>query len=352
MGGFNYGAPRVPSVVFRLEAGQVYVPPVGWYFYTGSRSAGLQRFDGITQTWKYTGDDGQAMRTIYADGMQLRVANTTGCVVAAALTTAGSGYTSAPTVTAGAGSAAFTAIVGGAVSTATTISAAGTGYTYPPVLWIEAPPSPGVQATGYTTISNGTISAVTIDGQGAGYTIPPFVGVVNDGRDTIGGGGVVSLALTGAQTVTAVLVNNHGVPITSGTIPTLTFTGGGGSSAVATAIMDWGITSLTLTNGGAGYTAASGSVLVTGAGGYFNGTQAYLGTDASYNSQRWRSASIVAATNASGVITSDIIIDPGRYQAIPTAAVTAAQSPSTVSQLAVTMGGGNATIYLEPGQQQ
>ena len=344
-------APRIPSNTLRLQAGQSFVPPTGWYIYKPGRASCLQRYDAISQVWRFYGDDGQDERIVYFDGVTTRLSNPTGCAVGAIVTTAGSGYTSAPAVTASAGASTWQAIVGGVISTAAVISVAGSGYQYPPILWIESPPNIGVQATGYTTIANGTISAVTIDAQGAGYTYPPNVEVLNDPRDTVGGGGQVVLSLAGSGTVAAVICTNMGNPITSGTVPTLSFSGGGGSSAAATVIMDWTIQSVSITAAGAGYTAAAGAVTATGAGGSVTTAPAYLGTETAANLSRWRAGSVQMTTNASGGMSAVAsIIDPGRYSAIPTPAIIAAQNYSTVGTLTFVMGGSNTTVYLQPMQ--
>ena len=347
---FTDTAPRLPSPILRLAPGQTFQPDAGWYYLQLSAGSVVQRYDSRAGIWRYAGDAAPHLDLHYFDGVSVRLANTTGCPIAAVVTTAGSGYTSAPTVTPSAGSSTWAAIVGGAVSTAAVIAVAGAGYLYPPLLWIDQPPNPGVQATGYTTISNGTISAVTIDNQGAGYLTPPNAVLVNDYRDLVGGNGQVNLALTGAQTVTAVVCTNHGNPITSGTVPTLAFSGGGGASAAATAVVDWAVQSVSVTTAGAGYTSAAASATGVGAGGFISAAPAYVGTASTTDLVRWREAKIALTTNASGGIASAAIVDPGRYQAIPTAAIYAAQTPSTAGVLALTMGGVASTVFLSPAQ--
>lgn len=348
MGLFSDAAPAVPSPIVRLQAGQTLMPRLGWYWVQQSAGGNVQRFDPRAQVWRYSGDDNAGMNMLYFDGLTTRLANTTGCAVAAVVTTAGSGYTTPPSVTPSAGASVWTAIVGGAISTAAVIGTAGSGYQYPPVLWIEQPPATGVQATGYVTLTNGSISAVTIDGQGAGYIAPPAVAIINDWRDTVGGGGQVSVNLTGAGTITAVVCTNHGNPITSGTVPTLAF---GSGSAAATIVMDWCITSVGITTAGAGYTSAVGALTASGAGGYVTATPAYLGTDTSLDMTRWRPAQIdITTTSGGGMSAVGAIIDAGRYQGIPTPVITAAQ-PGTGGVLAFTMGGINQSVFLMPAQQ-
>ena len=104
------------------------------------------------------------------DGFTRRVANLTGCPVAAVVTTAGTTYTkSGTTITAAAGNSTWQPIIGGLL-TLTTVSVAGSGYKVPPLCIIPAPaPGTGVQATAVAAISSGTVSTITVTNQGAGY---------------------------------------------------------------------------------------------------------------------------------------------------------------------------------------
>ena len=344
----NYPGPRVAPRIIRLEPGQTWLPDYpGNYFINLGLYANVQRLDPSTGNWRYSGDGTMFSNVEYFDGYAMRIANTTGCAVGAIVVGGGSGYTAAPTVTPSAGGSMWQAIVGGAVSTAAVIQVAGSGYQYPPILWIDNPPYPGIQATGYTTISNGTISAVTIDNQGAGYTTAPTAVVFNDFRDGVGSGGQVTLSLTASGAITGVLCTNHGNPITSGTIPTLAF---GSGTATATVIMDWTVNSVTISTAGAGYTSAAANVMATGAGGYVSATPTYVGTNANIDYVRWRAAQIAIVTNASGGLASSAIIDGGRYQAIPTAVIQNAQAytANTLAVLALAMGGQTATVFISP----
>ena len=344
---FSDSAPRTGSPLFTLAPGQVYLPPQGWYFVDPSQ-ANTQKYDARAGIWRFAGNPGNNMDTSYFDGTSIRIANTSGCAIAAVVTTAGTGYTTAPTVTASAGASSWTALIGGAVSTTATILTAGSGYLYPPVLLIEQPAFQGVQAEGYTTIANGTISAVTITNQGAGYTLPPVVTLLNDWRDGAGYGGQVSVGLTGSGTVTAVLCTNHGNPITSGTVPTLSF---GSGSAAATVVMDWSVTSVSITAAGAGYTSAAANVTAAGAGGFVSSAPAYVGTMDTTDLVAWREAKIGIATSAAGGLTTATIIDGGRYQSIPSPVIYSAQTYTTVGTLTFTMGGLSTTVFLSPAQQ-
>lgn len=239
-----------------LQAGEVFYLPPGYWNISHGPSSSLQVLDPVMNVWRPVGYDGNGLfQQVDSDGNNYRVANQTGCPVAAVLTNAGSGYTSAPTITPSAGSSKWQAIMGYVVSTTAIVTTGGSNYIYPPAVIIQ-PPGNGIPATATAQIAGGVVTGITITNQGAGYTAPPVVSFMNDPRDNTGSGAQVTLQLTGFQTVTGVICTDHGIPITNGTAPTLTFSGGGGANAAASVIMDWTVTSYSVTSGGAGYTGA------------------------------------------------------------------------------------------------
>jgi hypothetical protein len=197
---------------------------------------------------------------IQSDGQNVRIANLTGCPVGAVVTNAGSGYpTTGTTVTASAGGSTWAAIVGGQLSI-TSVTGAGSGYGIAPLVFIPAPPSPGVQATAYATIASGTVSGVTLTNRGAGYlAAPPLTILPNPGDPNLLGttaivNATATAALIGAGSVSAVICTNPGAPVT--TAPTLTIAGTGGSSATAVAQLMQTLTGATIFSGGTGITSA------------------------------------------------------------------------------------------------
>ncbi len=320
----RFGGPGVTNTLadltsnqFALQAGGVWTPPANGYWGVLGRYTQLQQYYPITTTWIPISGVKKAV-FFSADGVNQRLANTSGCVTGAYLTNAGSGYTSAPTVTTTTG-ATLLALVGGAVNTSVAVTYGGSNYTFAPDVFFSAPPSPGVPATGYCTISGGVVTSVTVTNQGAGYTFPPTVSFFNDPRDSTGANAAATATLTGAGTVTAVLVTNHGNPTTS--VPTLTFSGGGGSSAAATAIMNFAITAFGITTAGAGYTAAAGFVTVSA-----TPTPVALGTASAYTNPATQADIVtmrpaIVATTASGSgalsTTNQTVIDGGSYESIP-----------------------------------
>jgi len=315
-----YPTPRgQPSNVWTLQAGAArLIPPGTWNLALGLYSA-LQEYDPIQNQWVNCGGTDTTLRSVNSDGNNYRAVNQQGCVVGASVTTAGSGYTSVPTVAASAGSATMTVLVGGAVSTTVSVTSAGAGYTYPPLIFLD-PPANGLQATGYSTLSSGTLSSITIDNQGAGYTNVPNIYIIPDPRDTGPTTPAVAVAsLTGSQTVTGITVQNFGTPLT--TIPTLTFTGGGGSSAAATVIMVRSIGAYVVSAGGSGY---SGTVIVSAVGNGGVASPANTNPKWTTNLVRTRNAQIVAALGTSQGLsaTGQTVLDGGIYGASsPTAVI-------------------------------
>src|SRR5271157_456019 len=355
----RFGGPGVTNTLadltsnqFALQAGGVWMPPANGYWVNLGRYSQLQEYDPITTTWQPI--SGVKNHTFFsADGVNMRFANTSGCVVGAYLTNAGSGYTSPPTVTTTTGATLF-AIVGGAVNTTVTVSYGGSNYTFAPDVVFSAPPSPGVPATGYCTISSGVVTSVTVTNQGAGYTFPPTISFFNDPRDSTGANAAAVATLTGAGTVTAVLVTNHGTPTTS--VPTLTFSGGGGSAAAATAIMNFAITAFGITTAGAGYTASAGFVTLSA-----TPTPVALGTASAYtnpgsqqNLVTMRPAIVATTTSGAGPLstTNQTVIDGGSYESIPAVGslnVTFNGIITTAAVLNVSVGGLNDTEnYIYP----
>jgi hypothetical protein len=339
-----------------LPSGGTYPIPAGVYSIRTGVYLTLQQFDPIMGIWVRSGGGGcrgsqGGVELVYSDGNNYRLANQTGSVVGALLTNAGSSYTSAPTVTASAGSSIFKAIVGGAVSTTVTISAAGQNYAYPPIVLLSPPPAlGGIQATAYCSLSSGTVGSVTIDNQGAGYPSPPTITFLNDPREglngtTVGYGAVAVAALTGAQTVTGVLCVDHGIGGQTA-VPTLSFSGGGGSSAAATAIMNWTITAYAVTSGGTGWTTAP---YITAYDNFPSTSPAYTNPQSQKGLVATEEAQIIGAVSGGAITaTGQNVLNGGVYTATPTLIVLNSGLLITASAaLTATMGGSVGTAYIQ-----
>lgn len=335
-----------------LAAGETYLIPAGAYYVAPGDCSFVQVKDPVTGLWFSLGSVPNEGHHVQSDGANFRLANLSGCVAGALLTNVGSGYTSAPTVTASAGSSAWTAVVGGAINSTVTITTAGAGYVHAPILVVSPPPAGGVPATAVATVTGGAISAVTVINQGAGYTIAPTITVVPDPRDTITTPAVltVNATLAGAGTITALLCTDHGTPLTA--VPTLSFSGGGGASAAATAVMCFVATGITVGAGGAAYGNAQPFLVITG-GGVVGGTP---GAVVNPNIDKLiftpRQANITGTSTAGGAVTATgiVINDPGMFQAVPSGFVIAGGSAlaTTVAQVTVTVGGVSDTSMIFP----
>ena len=341
-----------PTNQYALEAGAVALIPSGWWNLQTGLYCALQELDIITGIWRTIGNDWPCNRYLHSDGNNFRVANQSGCVIGALVTNAGSAYTSVPVVTDATTGATYLAIVGGAVNTSVTVSNGGSNYTYPPQVIFSAPGNPGIQATGHCTLSAGAVSSVTVDDQGAGYIIPPTVTFINDPREgqngvSIGSGATAVAVLTGNQTVTGILVLDHGKPVTS--LPTITPSGGGGTGAAATPIMCWAITGYTVTTSGTGYT---GTVEVTGLGGDPNWAgAAYVNVSTQKNLLKRRQAVIGAAlatTFANITATGQTVYDGGIYAGVPSPLILSTTAPGTPAGLGFAVGGINDFFTLLP----
>ncbi len=201
-----------------------------------------------TATVQITGGDGNAVATaaIAADGV----------VTGAEVTAAGAGYSGfAVTIDGGAGTGA-TATGSGGVD-AITIADGGAGYTMPTVDF-DLPGAPdGRQAKGHVPEDgldvNGTVTAVVIDDPGAGYTAPPGVAIHNGTLfDPISG--ATPATLTATLALSAITVDEFGTGYTSTPTVAVADPTGTGTGAEATASTDIGaVTSVTVTEAGTGY---------------------------------------------------------------------------------------------------
>jgi hypothetical protein len=332
-----------------LAAGEAYVLPPGQFIITPGPYTFIQVFDQVLNKFRHTSQTPNMPRYVASDGSNYRLVNLTGCAIGAFLTNCGSGYTSAPVVTASSGSSSWLAIVGGAINSTVTITTGGS-YTYAPQLIISPPPIGGVQATAYCTISAGTINAVTVVDQGAGYTSVPTITVVPDPRETLAGGGVLTInaTLAGSGAITALLNTNHGTALTS--VPTFTFTGGGGSSAAATAVMCFTATGIGSITGGAAYGTSQPFGVMT-LGGQVSGTAgSVVNPSIGNNLLVPRMANMSGTSTGGGAITATgfVVTDGGLFTAVPTAAIIPAGNsiPTTIGQATVTVGGVSDTSWI------
>lgn len=342
-----------------LNAGQSIDLPSGDWVIDLGRYSVLEVLDpvqtpvGFTQTsgvWRVIRSQ-RGTFMLRSDGQNYRVSNLTGCAVAAVIgDTGGKNYTSAPTITASAGNSSWVATVGGALG-AFSVVAAGTGYTVAPIVYIPAPPTGGVPATAYATLSGSTLGSITLTSIGAGYTTIPLISILPNPFDP----GLLSISnasavasLSNSGQVTAVICTNNGTPVTA-LSATLTFTGGGGTSASATVYFMSTVTSISVTT--AGSSLNTGALLSTMGGQPTAGS--FTNPIAEYTDFVPRQCQINLSLNSTGGVGSLLgpIIDGGLYMIKPTtiAVVGNKGAPfAAASVVDVNMGSTQDIVFIQP----
>ena len=347
-GGSGVGSGR-NSTTINMQAGSSYLIPAGTWFLDLGPYTDYQVYDTQTGSWRTPGVSGPQTFWVSSDGVNHRLVIQTGCVVGATVTSGGAGYTSAPVVTINSGGSKFTAVLGPVLNTVTVVNG-GTGYVYPPIVNVNPPPAGGVAASGYSTISGGVVTSVTVIDQGAGFSAGiPLVTLSNDPRDSVGTGATAVASLTGTGTVAALIPTDFGTPSgisTSGTLPTITLTGGGYTTiATAVPIMAWSATSYALTSAGSGYQSAIITAVATA-----SGTAIYNNPTFQKNSLRSQAASINGNVSSGALTTGGTIYTGGIYAQSPTVVVIGATSggATSVAIPTLTLGGNDDVALLLP----
>lgn len=229
--------PSFNCYTFALAAGgKMPIPPGEWVATHGASST-IEWFDGqITGQWiPLMAISAAGGRRFESDGFNFRVANNTGIATAGSVTVAGTGYVqSTTTVTPSAGNSAWQPVVGGKIGTIT-IDAGGANYSKPPLVFFDMPNNPGVPGTGVAVLTSNAVSSITLVQAGAGYITAPNIVIVPDPFDpnlNIITPAAAHCVLTGAGTLTAVLLVNFGTSLSAA--PTLTVSGAGASATAAT----------------------------------------------------------------------------------------------------------------------
>lgn len=254
-----------------LPSGGVYVFPAGNWAVTLGVNTVCQWMDPQAQKWRTLNAD-----FLSSDGCNYRLVNTSGSVIGATVSAAGSGGANGIGVTspssatltfsaspAGANATATGyAIVGGSVA-APTVTQGGSGFLMPPLIMIDPPPPGGVQATAVASINaSGVVTGITMVNAGAGYTAPPNFWVVPQMPTWQGGpiDGTPAAAFpppgtvypTNLPTGIGAIFQNNLSPLGCQLTP-VALTGSGT------------VTGLNLISGGWGYTAAA-TATIAGAG--------------------------------------------------------------------------------------
>ena len=325
--GFNtiaYGLKSLanPSTSVTLQGGQYAVLPNGQYMVMPGKYTFMQFYDPVSMTWKNMQGTAQGMPFyISSDGYNYRLFNPTGTVVGGIVTNGGTANTakngfwaagsssSTGVIATTTGTATFNAIVGGVVTTtAPTIVTAGSGYLLPPLVTFSNPPAGGLVATGYATLSSGTVSSITITNQGAGYASAPTITLTPVNGDPGTGATATTVLDTTTNTgkLVAVTMANWGSAYTA--VPTITVTGLSGSPAV-TAIMCFAVTTATTVTASSG--GANGSQLT-----YVAQTTAgsSITTNPAYTTGLFQPRNGLGAYSTSATFGSQTILDGGLSQ--------------------------------------
>jgi hypothetical protein len=348
----NYiGLPPGGSIVFPATNS------MGILFDTGANSV-LEWLDPVTGVWRLDQRSTGGVQHITSDGFTRRISNLTGCPVAAIVAGGGTNFAAATaTITANIGGSTWQAIVGGSLSVST-ITAAGANYTLPPILHIALPPSPGIPATGYCTLTSGSVSSVSLTNFGAGYLtatvgaailpspFDPNAGTITTASVTI----ILNAGNSGA--ITGALCTYNGSAIVSASIASLTLTaaGGNGSGATITPLVMQTIVSASAVAGGAGWgdVAAPPGVITAGGGGAVS-VSAIVNPAVEMTNFKPRMGLIGVTSTSLGVISAPVVVDPGLFLSAPTALVVPGGSlPTTLASIALTMGSLNDVVMIQP----
>jgi hypothetical protein len=220
-----------------LRSGEAQVIPGGeWMINSGIYST-LQYYDPVPGIWRnYKTNMADGTKYISSDGSNYRLFNQTGTVVAGIVTNGGTANAAKNGVWPAATSNATTGVT--VTTTAGSLAPAGTQL--------------------FNAIVGGAISAtVTISAGGANYTLPP---IVQFGNPAPGGLVATGYAVLTSGAVSSIVVTNQGAGYPSATTVSLVAQAGDiGAGAAATCILDTAqsgkLVAVTLANNAGGYAA-------------------------------------------------------------------------------------------------
>lgn len=216
----------------------------------------------------------------------------------------------------------------------------GSGYTQAPVVTISAPnEANGVRALAEATITTaaGGVRAITVDTPGTGYTSAPLVTV--SAPDIAGSVTAKATAVVTGGNVVSIAVIETGSGYIK--VPTITITGGGGSSANAVATISTGqVTSVFLTEAGSGYTSPPTVTIQAAPSGGTNATAI-----AQLTTFKKGTVSVVVTNGGSGYSNAaNVVVTIGNATGYTTQAnATAIVSGNTVNQIIMTNPGAGYT---------
>jgi len=337
---------------FSLAPGEALPIPAGRWLISVGKYCVLQFLDPVTTEWTLLRDNisGDVVTNAWSDGFNLRVINLTGCVVGATVTNGGNGnyVQSTTTITPSAGTSTWQALVGGAINTTVSVTNVGKNYGIAPLVFVDAPPSPGVQCTMVANIANGTVTSLTVVNQGAGYTAVPNISIVANPADPnlVSGTTAITQAtavcsLTGAGSITGALLLNPGAPVAN--TMTLTVAGAGATATVVPLFLQT-ITSVTVANAGTGYGTFT---QLTSIGGFNTNAGAFTNPQENKTGFVPRPAVIGVALSGTGISSITTIYDGGLFLGTPTPIPITNGVVTTVSTPTAVLGSVNDTVRLQ-----
>jgi hypothetical protein len=336
-----------------LAGGQSFLIPRGDWIISEGMYCVLQYMDPVTNAWSTAASSAwePGHRIVFSDGFSVRIANMTGCPVAATIIQYGGGWVqSSTTVTVtGGGGSTWAPIVGGQLGNAT-VTAAGAGYGVAPLVFIPPPPNNetnpngigGFQASGWAAIASGTVSGFSFNSPGAGYPTAPTVVVVPSPFDPNLATGITAATITvqtvGAGSITGVICTNNGNTLTPNNL-TLTPAGVGSNATIAPVFM---MTCVTASITGTG-TNFGGSGITTTGGAPSVGTITN-GPDFLHLSFKPRPLQATVTVTGAGTVAGQVatIIDGGLFEGTPSGSVPVG------STLALTMGTTQDIFVMQP----
>lgn len=261
-----------------------------------------------------------------------------GQVLSITITNPGSGYTTAPavTLTGGGGSGATaTASLG---ITGIVVTSPGSLYTMPPNVTITDPTGSGAAAA--ATLTDGAVSGISVT-SGFGYSTAPTVTITDQanspGASATGSGASAYSTISGSVQPFAAgdkldLTNSGSDYFAS---PAVDFVNGGGYGAAAATTSDVTLSSITLTNAGAGYTSQPGVTITDPVTGTSDGAAAVVNFNA-------------ATDTITGITVTNVgqgfnITDP------PQITITGGGAPTTVATASAVLSGSVTGVYLTAG---
>ncbi|MFB3894052.1 MAG: multicopper oxidase domain-containing protein [Phycisphaerae bacterium] len=178
---------------------------------------------------------GIATRNVYAMSVDetLNITGQPGPITRIKTVIGGNGYATVPAVQiVGGGGSGATAVASLNPCGGITLLTTGAGYTSPPTVTIGPPGAGGIQATAKAIISGGQVQSIVLDEPGSNYStlVAPTVTITGGG----GTGATASAMLATAGVVGSITVTNGGSGYTSQ--PRVYITGGGGMGAMADAL--------------------------------------------------------------------------------------------------------------------